>query len=177
MFVIMPHKSEKRGYRRIPVAGKDNKPSKITCPCCRQKRDVKSQTPLLQNKLTLRNLLSWWNPSEEVDEIVLKLEIQWACNFCLANEAAIQGNLHEQTFCDFPPYLAYFDVELHCEDCENNFIFFAAEQKFWYETLKFWVQSRPKQCVDCRRKKWAEKQKQRELQKLFDSKKKSDSIK
>ncbi|WP_420841919.1 zinc-ribbon domain containing protein [Fimbriiglobus ruber] len=38
-----------------------------------------------------------------------------------------------------------------CEDCKQPFVFTASEQQFWYETLKFWVQSHPKQCISCRR--------------------------
>jgi hypothetical protein len=36
-------------------------------------------------------------------------------------------------------------------DCGQRFVFAAAEQRFWYETLQFWVQSRPKRCIPCRR--------------------------
>jgi hypothetical protein len=63
----------------------------------------------------------------------------------------MEANPVVQKFCDHPPYLAYFDVPLRCEDCGSTFVFEAKEQQFWYEELKFWVQSRPKQCAACRK--------------------------
>ena len=66
-----------------------------------------------------------------------------------------------QKFCNHPPYMAYFDVPLRCEDCDSQFVFEATEQKFWYEELKFWVQSRLKQCVACRQLRRERKREQR----------------
>ncbi|MFO7692294.1 MAG: zinc-ribbon domain containing protein [Vicinamibacterales bacterium] len=48
------------------------------------------------------------------------------------------------------PQKAFFDVTLTCEDCQSDFRFTASEQKFWYEDLKFFEESRPKQCRRCR---------------------------
>lgn len=56
-----------------------------------------------------------------------------------------------QQWCDHNPYFAFIDVELPCNRCGNVFLFSAKEQQHWYETLQFWVQSRPKQCLPCRR--------------------------
>ncbi len=50
------------------------------------------------------------------------------------------------------PYLAYSDIGHRCSDCGEKFVFTKHEQRFWYEELGFWVQSRPKQCVACRQK-------------------------
>ena len=35
------------------------------------------------------------------------------------------------------PVTHYFDVRRQCRDCGRPFIFFAEEQKYWYEELKF----------------------------------------
>jgi hypothetical protein len=35
--------------------------------------------------------------------------------------------------------------------CKEEYIFRKEEQQYWYEHLKFWVQSRPKHCAKCRR--------------------------
>ncbi|MDB4802609.1 zinc-ribbon domain-containing protein [bacterium] len=49
------------------------------------------------------------------------------------------------------PVTHYFDVIRECVDCERNFIFFADEQKFWYETLKFPLEADCIRCSECRR--------------------------
>src|SRR5690606_36527388 len=46
----------------------------------------------------------------------------------------------------------YFDLERQCRDCGRSFIFFAEEQKFWYERLGFGLESDCVRCVDCRKK-------------------------
>ena len=44
----------------------------------------------------------------------------------------------------------YYDVEYKCRDCDRMFIFFALEQKYWYETLQFGLDSGCVRCVPCR---------------------------
>lgn len=46
----------------------------------------------------------------------------------------------------------YFDLERQCCDCNRQFIFFAEEQKFWYEDLGFYQSADAVRCPDCRRK-------------------------
>lgn len=46
----------------------------------------------------------------------------------------------------------YFDLERRCRDCNRPFIFFAAEQKHWYEELGFGFESDCVRCVECRRR-------------------------
>ncbi len=45
----------------------------------------------------------------------------------------------------------YFDLERQCRDCKRAFIFFAEEQKYWYEELGFGLDSDCVRCVDCRK--------------------------
>ncbi|MEO6035527.1 MAG: zinc-ribbon domain-containing protein [Verrucomicrobiota bacterium] len=49
------------------------------------------------------------------------------------------------------PVTHYFDVERVCRDCKRPFIFFAEEQKYWYETLKFPLDSDCVRCPNCRK--------------------------
>ena len=79
-------------------------------------------------------------------------EFQWACDGCLRSGKAIIAHPEKQTFCSRPPFLAYFDSEKICNTCKQVFLFWAKEQVFWYETLKFWVQSKAKNCPTCRKK-------------------------
>jgi hypothetical protein len=46
----------------------------------------------------------------------------------------------------------YFDLERECVDCRRPFIFFAAEQKHWYEELGFGLESDCVRCVECRKR-------------------------
>ncbi|HZZ81748.1 MAG TPA: zinc-ribbon domain containing protein [Gemmataceae bacterium] len=128
------------------------KSPKLICPCCKKPRNIDT-TPLLEQEAELRrqNADPWRRAEGWAIEAAGAGRLQWACNQCIKKGLAIMGAPALQTFCDHGPYFAYFDVELHCEDCGKQFVFSAQEQMFWYEQLKFWVQSRPKQCAACRR--------------------------
>jgi hypothetical protein len=63
---------------------------------------------------------------------------------------AIAADLTRQT----PATVAvthYFDLERECVECAAPFIFFAAEQKYWYEELGFGLESDCVRCVPCRK--------------------------
>ena len=69
---------------------------------------------------------------------------------CRIPDTAIAADLSQQT----PATVAvtdYYDVVRRCVDCDRQFIFFAAEQKFWYENLKFPLEADCIRCFDCRR--------------------------
>ena len=124
-------------------------PESRRCPCCHRKvRIGPKQAPLRQEaELARLGLAPWWaTPTWSLDD-----RVQWACNSCLQNSRAIAANPAKQLFCNWPPYLAYFDVTLQCVECHASFTFADHEQRYWYEQLGFWVQSRPKRCVTCRR--------------------------
>jgi len=46
----------------------------------------------------------------------------------------------------------YYDIDQVCCDCDRHFIFFAEEQRYWYETLKFYGGVNCVRCVQCRKK-------------------------
>tara|TARA_R110002073_G_scaffold329790_1_gene512811 strand:- start:2788 stop:3384 length:597 start_codon:yes stop_codon:yes gene_type:complete len=48
------------------------------------------------------------------------------------------------------PVTHYFDLRRQCRDCGRNFIFFADEQRYWYETLHFYLGADCVRCIDCR---------------------------
>ncbi len=63
---------------------------------------------------------------------------------------AIAANLSRQK----PATIAmshYFDQKRICVDCKRPFLFFAEEQKFWYEDLGFGLESQCMRCCDCRK--------------------------
>lgn len=50
------------------------------------------------------------------------------------------------------PVTHYFDLERRCRDCKRQFIFFAEEQRHWYEELGFGLESDCIRCTECRKK-------------------------
>lgn len=46
----------------------------------------------------------------------------------------------------------YYDVERRCCDCRQPFIFFAQEQKHWYESLRFPLEADAIRCPLCRQR-------------------------
>lgn len=75
---------------------------------------------------------------------------------CSANEripfTAIVAECAKQTQTTVP-VTHYFDLERVCRDCQRPFIFFAVEQKHWYEELGFNLSADAVHCVECRKKK------------------------
>ncbi|MBH0027666.1 MULTISPECIES: zinc-ribbon domain containing protein [unclassified Pseudoalteromonas] len=63
---------------------------------------------------------------------------------------AILADIKKQNYAIFPRTL-YVDIEEQCETCSKAFIFFAQEQQYWFETLRFWVDSHCTHCFECRR--------------------------
>ena len=51
------------------------------------------------------------------------------------------------------PITHYFDVKRRCDDCDRMFIFFAREQKHWYESLQFSINADCIRCTECRKQK------------------------
>ena len=70
---------------------------------------------------------------------------------------AVRGNVALQLLRprDVPMYF-YVDEPRTCIQCEQPFVFTAAEQKFWYEKLQFTASSIAIRCTPCRRKKRSE---------------------
>ncbi|MDA0832710.1 MAG: zinc-ribbon domain containing protein [Planctomycetota bacterium] len=46
--------------------------------------------------------------------------------------------------------VVYFDVLKICRTCGRDFIFYAEEQRFWYEELMFYLWSSAVDCCECR---------------------------
>ncbi|MHB8974297.1 MAG: zinc-ribbon domain containing protein [Pirellulaceae bacterium] len=66
-------------------------------------------------------------------------------------DTAIPADLARQTLATVP-VTHYFDLERRCRDCDRPFIFFAREQKYWYEELDFGLESDCVRCVECRKR-------------------------
>jgi hypothetical protein len=122
------------------------KKEKLICPVC------KGEIYDSNLKKTIGRKVELWGKVMVLDRSDLQQGgYQWACDDCLTSGAASIANPEAQLYLDSPPYLAYFDVSKVCEKCNEEYIFKKEEQAYWYEYLKFWVQSTPKHCSKCRR--------------------------
>ena len=45
----------------------------------------------------------------------------------------------------------YIDATFVCCGCGQEFVFTASEQRFWYEDMRFFIDSLPKRCIQCRK--------------------------
>jgi len=64
---------------------------------------------------------------------------------------AVEADLSRQTQAYFP-VTHYYDLDRICTDCKRKFLFFAEEQKHWYEDLGFNLASDAVRCPDCRKR-------------------------
>jgi hypothetical protein len=81
-------------------------------------------------------------------------------------DTAIPAGLTRQTRATIP-VTHYFDAKRQCVDCGRWFIFFAAEQKFWYEELGFPLESDCIRCAVCRKKQRGLEEKRQRYEELF----------
>jgi len=65
-------------------------------------------------------------------------------------ESAVPADIAEQSYSVCPRFW-YIDARIQCIDCDEDFLFSKEEQKFWYENLKFWIDSFPKRCKRCQK--------------------------
>jgi phage terminase large subunit GpA-like protein len=137
----------------------------LTCPSC--KGDVYDSNL----RHTLGRRICLWGTIRGLErEDLIHGSFQWACDDCLNSGRALIGNPAAPLYCDFDPYLAYVDVNKICEKCGEEYVFQKEEQKYWYETLRFWIQSKPKHCHKCRQEIREERKLNNELSELLKEK-------
>jgi hypothetical protein len=66
-------------------------------------------------------------------------------------KGAIRGDITRQIYCCATPHYLYVDANRVCVQCGEPFVFSAKEQKYWYETLQFRLDSNAIRCAACRR--------------------------
>jgi hypothetical protein len=138
---------------------------KLKCPCCGKERSIDVGVPpfSVEQELLKQERSPWWSDEGWTIREARSGNLQWACSLCLKNHRAIIAKPEFQQWCDHSPYLAYFDVLVKCQDCQDVFTFSADEQKYWYEELNFWIQSRPNRCRPCRTRQRSQKRANQEL--------------
>lgn len=64
---------------------------------------------------------------------------------------AVRADISKQDYTVCPRHW-YVNAVFKCVDCATEFLFSVQEQQFWYEDRRFYVDSYPKRCPDCRKK-------------------------
>ena len=62
---------------------------------------------------------------------------------------AVRANILIQDYSVSPRHW-YIDARFHCRSCGSEFLWSAQEQKTWFESYRFWVDSFPTLCRRCR---------------------------
>lgn len=71
-------------------------------------------------------------------------------------ESVLVADTSRQNYSMYPrPF--YVDMRRTCRSCSRPFIFFAAEQKHWFEVLQFYVDADCVHCPECRQQRVAAK--------------------
>lgn len=131
-----------------------NKTRIFHCPSCLQnkKEHEISKTVKIITELREKKALTYYaNVGDNIFDKIPLEEFEWACNECLGRGKAVLTNPLKQKYVDYRPYLAYYDSIRECENCTDSFTFKKEEKRFWYEELNFWVQSKPRNCISCRK--------------------------
>lgn len=63
----------------------------------------------------------------------------------------IEANIDKQNYSIYPRKL-YVDLKKQCVQCNRWFLFYAEEQRYWFETLGFYIDADCTKCIDCRKK-------------------------
>jgi hypothetical protein len=93
--------------------------------------------------------------SASIEEI---LDAHWSYDKrSIFPDSAIKADIKKQNYSVLPRTI-YVDIEKQCIQCNRWFIFYAQEQKYWYEILGFYVDADCLKCVDCRKKEHSIKQ-------------------
>ena len=79
---------------------------------------------------------------------------------------AVEADLSRQSPATVP-VTHYYDVERTCRDCARPFIFFAVEQKHWYEDLGLPLEADCVRCVPCRKRQQGIASKRERYEELF----------
>jgi len=72
-------------------------------------------------------------------------------NLGLDYSTAIRADHVAQDFTVAPRHW-YIDARFRCDACRAEFVWSATEQKAWFETYRFFVDSHPRHCHSCRAK-------------------------
>ena len=125
------------------------------CPCCsaeRHRTEIQTCISFLEKieRQEFRHYKKLQLNQYTYDSFI-DSRFEWACDSCLESKKAILASPGLQET-PWTPHLAYFDTQLNCYSCKNEFLFKKEEKRAWYESYKLPVNAQPDNCLDCRRK-------------------------
>ena len=82
--------------------------------------------------------------------------------------SALKANVALQDYTVCPRHW-YVDAVFVCNACKREFSWSAMEQRTWFEEYRFYVDSRPTRCQECRRQRRQKDHLQKEYNKLVAS--------
>lgn len=86
----------------------------------------------------------------DVDDAAIRSECPKDDDEVIFPESAIPADLRRQNYMTVPRRW-YVDVLKTCRNCRRRFIFYAAEQKYWYENLRIPIYAACAKCPECRK--------------------------
>ncbi|MEM8781819.1 MAG: zinc-ribbon domain containing protein [Planctomycetota bacterium] len=100
------------------------------------------------------------NRSRKLQAQKLKLENRVSAKRSRSAIDADRSQLvHNNTYDSLPEY--YVDLDFRCVDCGVQEVWTAAQQKWWYETVKANINSKAVRCSRCRKQRRDEREVQR----------------
>ena len=117
---------------------------RIVCPVCGAGR-TSADTPFE----TISQSLAAWN-GLYYNARYNQQRIAWACERCIRDGRALRADRGQQFYGLGGGVHAYADLERRCP-CGGTFTFSAKEQRHWYETLGFFIDSTARTCKPCRK--------------------------
>lgn len=112
--------------------------------------------------------LTGLNPKEDLATGKVFLHWHSHCDVRVPNTAIVADTSRQNR-----PTIAvthYFDCRRICVGCRLPFLFFAEEQKYWYEVLGFPLTSNCVRCAPCRKKQQGLEAQQQRYEELFEIK-------
>ncbi len=113
---------------------------------------VRSADAVATRRATTRGTLVLWPVTFETPEGRSWSGWDWDTSELVLPRGAVRGDPNRQVFCCGGPKLFYVDQHRTCQQCDDDFVFGAREQRFWYEVLAFHESSRAIRCAPCRKK-------------------------
>ena len=88
------------------------------------------------------------------------------------SETAIPANTARQQLSTYQREI-YVDIEEQCEVCKRPFLFFAQEQRHWFEVLGFFIDAHCTRCIECRKEEHEVRRLHKSYQKLLEQEKRT----
>lgn len=122
---------------------------KLICPYCDKPVSIEN-TRLPKLQAWIRN--KWSGTYDLIEAARTKKFNDWSCLACEKKGHTEYPDHSKQNYGIGGPILMYADKKMECSACKQTYIFYAFEQRFWYEELRFNYSSIPVHCLECRKK-------------------------